>query len=1522
MKLLGDDITVTEVYDFHTIDSIGKKTRNIKEIKKRLKRNELLQLKFETVEYCNLSCDYCRTNAIIEKNSQGDNISQLSPKEFNNLLNQAVKLGLKVLSFEGKGEPVLDKYFVQYLNIALSKELIIKIHTNLYFIHEYVKHNKYSKIIRLLESNSNRISVITTIVNKNELNKGYKSEAIKILKGWGYTNNDTTSLGARILIFQDNKKEIPAIYKQCLDDNIYPKVQSFYPLGRANQLKLLESKEFKALNQDLLEIANEKFKNNFNISHFPGYGTSSLYYTATVNYSGDVKLYPEITEDDKLTFGNIKKDSLKNIWLKDQWQSIRNMDLFIEGKCAGCENLQKGCYGDRVLSYLKSGNKNIFAEDPFCWYEKESKNPKLTDQIVSNIQSEFLKEKKYENTLVIGVINYWEKYKGNVKNAKRDYNLIYSFPSQLEKAALKRKDLIFFTDYLFLKYIYSFGKSKTFANKIMKIGKGVIQKNWFLMKGVEESEKRLFGMLPVNGNENIEVRKSMSISLLQLKDDKNPFGMFFITLPSQTKTKLEGVQKRLEGDLKEYNHAIYEALLRDYYNSVFNNIYSNLNNYKTKKEISVEITKYLRYGLKLTSVKNKKIMGEFEKRNEIYFQKYDDFIKNFNFSLANYIIDLIKLNKQAESNWEELEISKKKKLEIAIISILVDSYAHNISAHSLAALKWWIEIRYKILEKRFEIKGGSELNCLQPSSIIFNKEENQFNCNAPSTLKINNNIKTTLKYYEALGLKDKTAYNENYYSLFDFIQFADSEVVKNLFKFENVKYSTHSFNPRFPVPIDYALFPFFRFLRDKGAFWSGVTRDIAFGGETKTWYKMLWEDFANNPLYLGTIAKSEGITKININLDVNISGEHHKGRFVSIDMSVIDYEEKIFQDPNLNADNCIELLTQNNNLGDCDECNEHVEACDYSKYAFVKLGKCFAKFRTILDNEEYSRVFLPGGIVGEHALFTIFENTIRNIKHYKEPNILKDIQEKGIDFWISIEESKIKKTNSTKNQLFEVSVWLNHLTDLVSVGKNNEKKYLLFDITENTLKPILNEQTGAPRMGGNSQDKACAAMLFNNEFNSVESNGDDLNKGERNNRDREYFPWITFSTKSNGSEFKLTQKINTKKDDLESLKEKYEKHLSSNNKGILKKYFYLWRGEDVLDKSAIENEGWENPSRAKFLVNKRNWNSNEIIKARRLGSIRNIIDSENIINLNNLYIKWLNSWIENIENSKIEFYSGSEFELGLGINKGKMEFCKLKGDDNQIIKKLYLAHGGNVKSYNSCNVRSHGAFWSRFFNVPTLTTDPSKLSQYLPAYYNELSKEEKQKVNLQMLEMLEVVLSNVIIFDNRIFQRIPQTYNSRTDNMEVDSQLRSKTKNEMLREDLSLIIFDENENEFKFWLKEIIRTQKTGNINFLIMHLSFIENIKDDSNQKYSEERLEEFILDKFCDSNGNLIFGEHFIFVVTSGRGRDKWRESLRNKTSKFERFTIFKPVESLLSAVEQGIAYNDHFDIKYNLIKVLFGN
>jgi len=833
-----------------------------------------------------------------------------------------------------------------------------------------------------------------------------------------------------------------------------------------------------------------------------------------------------------------------------------------------------------------------------------------------------------------------------------------------------------------------------------------------------------------------------------------------------------------------------------------------------------------------------------------------------------------------------LGLAKQKldaeQLKTAIISILVDSYAHNISAHSLSALEWWFSNRSKFLGRRIFV-GDGELNLskLLPSEISVSAKERE---------------KTTEKYYEALDLTDST-YDARHYSLFDYLQFSKED--KNLFIFSekvNESKTTGDFNPRFPVSIDYAIAPFVRFLKDKGAFWSGVTRDMAFGGESKTLYEVLWEDFANNPLYLGTIAASEKIYKLNIYLKLGYDVEDGKGekknnfisgRFVSIDLSVIDYENQL-ANPKKNTkkgnninENEIEVNHDQKVNNNCERENNKtnvnfIEFDQYSQYGFVRLGECFSYFREELSKDEY-KIFLPGGVIGEHALFTIIENTIRNIKHYKDNNF-KEIQKNGIDLYISIQDEN-KDGEDDKSTRLKIGVWLNHITSLKAKVKDSNDETVdkkIIEIMEEKAVGSIIDDMGMPRMGGNSQDKACAAMLFNNNFMSVEVQDTKLQK--------DYYPWI-----------------------------KFEEDSEDGEQGVLKKYFTVWKsdefftfeGNDIND--LREKFEKENIARFKFFVSE-NKVTNEMKALLRENGIIRILENTDMNNksIGDIYKEWLEKWCNvKFDNNQqfVIFRSGDKGKGTGGIKaaiwmKDNVLVCNYQDIfpfNNVNENNLEISHG-KEQDYH-CNVRSHGKFIQKFFrkDIDQFSTIKMNVNENGDIIDDS---EEKVKKEALLLEFIETVKTKIVIFDDRVNGRF-SVYN--------------QGKRKMFEEQLFLEVYPEEYSKFKKYKNNV-----NDGINILIMHLSFIENLKDSSGRKYSEERIVDFIRYELAPDDSNLP--ENFIFVITSGRGRDAWNSAIKN--SPFSKNTLFKPIESILNAVNAGISYNDHFDVKYNLVKAIFGS
>jgi hypothetical protein len=328
---------------------------------------------------------------------------------------------------------------------------------------------------------------------------------------------------------------------------------------------------------------------------------------------------------------------------------------------------------------------------------------------------------------------------------------------------------------------------------------------------------------------------------------------------------------------------------------------------------------------------------------------------------------------------------------IATMQILIDSYTHNISAHSLVALEGWYKQR--------ALYHGSRKTRLDVLDLPLIREERSFD------------------------------------------------------------HETHQF---------------VRFMLDKGAFWTGLTRDYSFGGKTNSLYSVLWHDFVNNPLYLGTIAYTEGILKLNINItflgEAKKSGEDvilrkevlADGTWASIDLR--KFRETIQEGKDMQTE------------------NEH----DYLS-GFITKGPSFNDLSSRLRE---CKSYFPGGVVGRHAFFTILENEIRNVKHYSI-EVLESMQDDGLTLNISIEKENYHRGSSEVPEYYKIGVWLKHPVDVTHKMITDRLGWL--------EGKIINENHN-PRLGGAFQDKVCAAMLFNNSFVSVQD--------RETERDKRFYPWI------------------------------------------------------------------------------------------------------------------------------------------------------------------------------------------------------------------------------------------------------------------------------------------------------------------------------------------------------------------------------------------------------------------------------
>lgn len=822
-----------------------------------------------------------------------------------------------------------------------------------------------------------------------------------------------------------------------------------------------------------------------------------------------------------------------------------------------------------------------------------------------------------------------------------------------------------------------------------------------------------------------------------------------------------------------------------------------------------------------------------------------------------YELSLDYLKNRIRQNNEIPKLLLREHRRRAIIAILIDSYAHNISAHSLTVLKWWFQQRgaqfdaEEIIRKingklAFSDWGVAVVNFLEAHfPDLYDRQDLEMG------------VQTTLaRWYNQLSLQKNNP---------DPIQLPVRDQL-------------------FPLAKEMA--PLFRFLLEKGAFWSGVTRDQQFGGEITNFFDILWEDFINNPLYLGTIAYSERITRLNLHIRIYEEFNHAKGddqndlkRTYRI-KSIMHEGERVFLDGKLASIDVGAPIGTPRSL----------------QHEFVKYGDHYAFLKAELESME---VFFPGGVIGKHAFFTILENEIRNVKHFTTDEHQK-MREEGLTLTIAIHPTGLNEELSyPKVALYKVGVWLNHLTKMSGKGEDHLLIKRLFNLRDD----IITKETYRAKLGGNYQDKICAAMLFNNTFISVQ-NGDDYGKRHEDEksgrilRDRLYYPWIraALSTGPEASDRSTEHDVEVRMRHVdEGIAKKALENRPENEMAFFKKYFHLWQGAFQLRVSEAAHLELENVARFRIVHIRQDEALYREIRSK--GVIRILQSNEGDLSDLEAYRQWLLIWLGADTALRFVFCRHGQqvshliFDQDGARYLSKEAYGRLPVAEREEYTyyhqyELHMAHSERAYEEqtlktNLIGIRSHGIMAQKFLDHLPSIKDFATASLHAP---------------LLAYELTEVLATRLCIFDKRIIDRVPDA-----------------AHRQLLGKYLHCEIYGE---EIEDWR----RLQRKGlhNYHFIIMHLSFIESMTNDENRQYREKYMVQFIKDQVKDAREQI--GTSFLFIITTGRGRNQWWEEISK--SEFTDFVSFRPVESLIEAVENARMKRDDIELKYNLVKVLLGS
>ena len=192
--------------------------------------------------------------------------------------------------------------------------------------------------------------------------------------------------------------------------------------------------------------------------------------------------------------------------------------------------------------------------------------------------------------------------------------------------------------------------------------------------------------------------------MIQLSIGK-PKSSYMFSFPIFAYGELKGVAYFLydkdKFDLKEIlekNHELLTVMVTQEYEK--NELINVLNHYGEKPRDLLRPYRNLFSSLNIVGYEAFRQIGESKPLNR-YLKElgYENYYKRY--------------AKILEKQIDNVKIARRARIKSAIISIIVDSFAHNTGAHTLIALKWWFENRFKIMDRSFSLvqrRSGKRIN--------------------------------------------------------------------------------------------------------------------------------------------------------------------------------------------------------------------------------------------------------------------------------------------------------------------------------------------------------------------------------------------------------------------------------------------------------------------------------------------------------------------------------------------------------------------------------------------------------------------------------------------------------------------------------------------------------------------------------------------------------------------------------------------------------------------------------------------
>jgi radical SAM protein with 4Fe4S-binding SPASM domain len=323
---------------------------------------------WECTRKCNFNCIHCYS-------SSGSKVSgkELNIKQVKSFIDELSAKGAEFLSIGG-GEPLLYPYLIEVVKYAVNKSVSVEISTNASLVTDKI-------IVQLKKAGLKFIQVsLDGACEKTyaQIRRGGKfSTTVKNIKKLSEYFTVSTCMVVNKLNYREIEEVIDLTIKSGAK---FFRIIPFMAVGRAAEMPglQLEKKDFISIYKTIIRKRTEvkgkifiQLNENLvmpeqkNIGWMPEehYGCSAGRSTCGIDSSGNV--YPcSYMVFDELNCGNIKNQSLSEIWNDSKvMKKIRKISS-LKGKCSQCEHLSICRGGCRAAAYLK--HHNLRDSDYLC----------------------------------------------------------------------------------------------------------------------------------------------------------------------------------------------------------------------------------------------------------------------------------------------------------------------------------------------------------------------------------------------------------------------------------------------------------------------------------------------------------------------------------------------------------------------------------------------------------------------------------------------------------------------------------------------------------------------------------------------------------------------------------------------------------------------------------------------------------------------------------------------------------------------------------------------------------------------------------------------------------------------------------------------------------------------------------------------------------------------------------------------------------------------------------------------------